>query len=195
MLYAVEGRRGRRGCLRSRPRTCTWAQSWSTCPPQDQQPLDLHRKSAHHILSFPLLACGLPPVKQLTSKQLPHAPRPRLQSRPKYKHHHRRQHAPLPAEPVRDGAIEQRPQPRSQEQRGDKPPLEAAVGVDAREEGREGLHLQDARNDALVVAEEEAAERGKLALKSVNVIAKTNNETRKGFGWWDALVTMDRPKM
>lgn len=67
------------------------------------------------------------------------------------------EHGALPAKVVGNGAVDERSEPRAQEQRRDEPALEAAVEEDAREVGRERLHGQNARHHALVVAKEEAA--------------------------------------
>lgn len=79
-----------------------------------------------------------------------------LQGRAQGEDDHGSQDGALAADPVRDGPVDQRPEPGEQQQRRHEPALEAAVEVDARELGGERLHGQDARDDALVIAEEEA---------------------------------------
>ena len=64
------------------------------------------------------------------------------------------------AQPARPGS----PSPRKQQQRRNKPAFEAAVECDSRERRREGLHSQNAADDALVVSEKKPAQRGELVV-------------------------------
>lgn len=95
-------------------------------------------------------------VVQRTCKEHRNRPCSGLQSRAQREDDHSNKDGSFTAHPVRDRPVDQRPEPGEQQKRRHKPALEAAVEVDAREFGGERLHGQHARDDALVIAEEEA---------------------------------------